>query len=206
MITVKIIRLAVALIAIYWTSVGGAIPDTDSNQYFTTDKNNCNSSLLTLADTGVYNGNVRRWVPKSRSSKSRWKTLSGNNGTLFECKEDVLKSDATNPATSGDSGFPKDGRSGPYISTVNNVFSGSDAVTLYSANYVYWHETSGSTSKSRLDIAKEAIASLIQSTPSVDFGLEVFNYNNGDSSDSKNGARIVDKVMLRDTFTITKFD
>ena len=184
---------------IYWTSVGGAIPDTDSNQYFTTDKNNCNSSLLTLAGTGVYNGNVRRWVPNRKSSKSRWKTLSANNGTLFECKEDVLKSDAANPATSGDSGFPKDGRSGPYISTVNNVFSGSDAVTLYSANYVYWNESSGSTSKSRLDIAKEAIASLIQSTPSVDFGLEIFNQNNGNESTNKNGGRIADKVMLRDT-------
>ncbi|PKF61218.1 hypothetical protein CW745_11335 [Psychromonas sp. psych-6C06] len=184
---------------IYWTKQGGEVPDTGSNQYFLTSKNNCNASIALLASNGLYNGNVRRWVPNKKSSKSRWKTLSGNNGDLFECKEDFSNEDPTNPATTGDPGFPRSGKNGPYISTVNSVFSGSDAVTLYSANYIYWHKNSGSTSKSRLDIAKEAIGSLISSTPSVDFGLGIFNANNGDGASDKNGARIVDKVMLRNT-------
>ncbi|MCP5077325.1 MAG: hypothetical protein GY951_04630 [Psychromonas sp.] len=184
---------------IYWTKVGGDIPSSGSDQYFTVDKNNCNSSVALLASEGVYNGNVRRWVPRNKASRSSWKPLSENKGSLFECKEDMLKADPANPATPSDTGYPQNGRTGPYISTVNNVFSGRDAVTLYSANYVYWNKNSGSVSKSRLDIAKEAIASLIKSTPSVDFGLEIFNYNVGDSSSDKNGARIIDKVMLRDT-------
>lgn len=184
---------------IYWTKVGGDVPSTGSSQYFLSAKNNCQASVALLNSQGLYNGNVRRWVPNSkRKSRSRWKTLYQNSGDLFECKEDVLNSDSTNPATGSVAGFPKDGRSGPYISTVNNVFSGSDAVTLFSANYIYWYNTVGVVNKSRLLIAKEAIESLIKSTPSVDFGLEVFNNNNGDDSTSRNGGRIVDKVMTRD--------
>jgi len=182
---------------IYWTRSGGDTPEQGSSNYFSVNKNNCQAAVSILDSTGVYNGNVRRWVPNSKKrSRSRWKTLSGNSGDLFECKEDMLNADASNPATPSDQGFPQDGRSGPYISTVNNVFSGSDAVTLYSANYVYWYNTVGVTNKSRLVIAKEAIASLVESTPSVDFGLQVFN-SNGDGG--PHGGRIVDKVMTRDS-------
>lgn len=184
---------------IYWTKIGGDVPSTGSSQYFSSSKNNCQASLGLLYSAGLYNGNVRRWVPNSRrSSRSRWKTLYRNYGDLFECKEDVLNADSRNPATASQPGFPQDGRSGPYISTVNNVFSGSDAVTLFSANYIYWYNTVGVVNKSRLLIAKEAIESLIKSTPSVDFGLQVFNYNSGDSSSDRNGGRIVNKVQSRD--------
>lgn len=188
---------------VYWTKVGGETPSITSGQYLFSDRNNCQASLGLLDSVGLYNGNVRRWVPNSRSSRSRWKTLSTkywyNYPYYFECKEDVLNADPTNPALVSYPGFPKDGRSGPYISTVNNVFSGSDAVTLFSANYIYWYNTVGVTNKSRLVIAKEAIASLIESTPSVDFGLEVFNNNSGDGTSDKNGGRIVDKVMTRNS-------
>jgi type IV pilus assembly protein PilY1 len=184
---------------IYWTKEGGSVPSIGSSNYFLTSKNNCQASIALLASDGAYNGNVRRWVANKKSSRSRWKTLYKNYGDFFECKEDVLNADPTNPATGSDSGFPQDGRSGPYISTVNNVFSGSDAVTLYSANYIYWYNTVGVTSKSRLLIAKEAIESLIKRTPSVDFGLQVFNYNSGDNWDDRNGGRIISKVETRDT-------
>jgi len=185
---------------IYWTSVGGNTPSISSNQYFLTSKNNCQASLAKLESDGLYNGNVRRWVPDyQKNSRSRWKTLYRNSGDLFECKEDVLNADASNPATTNDLGFPQDGRPGPYIATVNNVFSGSDAVTLYSGNYIYWYNSAGVTSKSRLLIAKEAIETLINSTSSVDFGLAVFNNNNGDGSSDKNGGRIIDKVMTRNS-------
>ncbi|MCK5818851.1 MAG: hypothetical protein KAH18_06280 [Psychromonas sp.] len=182
---------------IYWTRSGGETPDEDSDKYFKVNKNNCQASIILLDSVGLYNGNVRRWVPNNKSSRSRWKTLSRNNGDLFECKEDILNADPSNPATTNNLGFPKNGRSGPYISTINNVFSGSDAVTLFSANYIYWYNTVGITHKSRLLIAKEAIASLIESTPSVDFGLQVFNRNEGDENNDKNGGRIVNKVATR---------
>ncbi|WP_019615583.1 pilus assembly protein [Psychromonas ossibalaenae] len=180
---------------IYWTK--NDVPGTGSDNYFLTTKNNCQASLALLSSKGIYNGNVRRWVEKNRKKKSSWKTLFGSDGIYFECKEDVLNADPTNPASAATPGFPKDGRSGPYISTVNNVFSDSDAVTLFSANYIYWYNTASTTSKSRLLIAKEAIGSLIESTPSVDFGLEAFNYNYG--TPARNGGRIVDKVMTRDS-------
>ncbi|MCW8994455.1 MAG: hypothetical protein OQK77_01435, partial [Psychromonas sp.] len=182
---------------IYWTKVGGEVPSVSSSQYFLTTKNNCQASLALLDSEGLYNGNVRRWVVNKKSSRSRWKTLYKNDGDFFECKEDVLNAEPSNPATGSTAGFPIDGRSGPYISTVNNVFSGNDAVTLFSANYIYWYNTVGVVNKSRLQIAKEAIESLIRSTPSVDFGLAVFNTNNGDYSSSKNGGRVVDQVTTR---------
>ena len=184
---------------IYWTEQGGNIPSPGSSNYFLSSKNNCHSSIALLGDYGLYSGNVRRWVPNRwRSSRSRWKTLNGNDGTWFECKEDMQNTDPSNPASPSDLGYPADGRIGPYISTVNNVFSGSDAVTLYSANYIYWKENGGVVEKSRLLIAKEAIEQLVRSTPSVDFGLAVFNDNVGDSLSDKNGGRIVDKIQSRD--------
>ncbi|MDA7745767.1 PilC/PilY family type IV pilus protein [Psychromonas sp.] len=182
---------------IYWSNEGGDVPDPDSNQYFLSSKNNCQAAVAPLATYGLYNGNVRRWEPNRKSSKSRWKTLQGNSGTWFECKEDMLNQDPSNPGSPSDLGYPEDGRTGPYISTVNSVFSG-DGVTLYSANYVYWKASSGDVTKTRLEIAKESIEQLIRSTPSVDFGLAVFNRNDGDGSSDKNGGRIIDRIQTRD--------
>lgn len=182
---------------IYWTS-GSRVPGKGSNKYFSKNKNNCQAAVSVLDSRGLYTGNVRRWVPNRwDSSRSRWKTLYRNRGDLFECRDDWLTEDPSNPATPSDLGFPKNGRSGPYISTVHNVFSGNDAVTLFSANYIYYYNSSATTNKSRLVIAKEAIVSLIETTPSVDFGLEVFNYNAG--TPERSGGRIVDKVMTRNS-------
>lgn len=182
---------------IYWTKSGGDTPDEDSNNYFSINKNNCQASISILDSKGLYSGNVRRWQPSRRGSyNSRWKTLSGHSGDLFECKDDWQNKDPSNPVANSKQGYPKNGRSGPYISTLNNIFSGDDAVTLFSGNYIYWYNTVGATSKSRLLIAKESIVSLIETTPSVDFGLQVFNSN---GRDGPNGGRIIDKVMTRDT-------
>lgn len=183
---------------IYWSSQGGDIPDADSSNYFLSSKNNCQASLSSLSENGLYNGNVRRWQPSKKASNSRWRTLSGSNGSWFECKEDMQNNDPSNPASPSDPGYPIDGKNGPYTTSVNNVFSGSDAVTLYSANYIYWKENGGVVEKSRLTIAKESIEQIIRATPSVDFGLAIFNSNTGNSSDDKNGGRIVNKVQTRD--------
>lgn len=184
---------------IYWSSNAGEIPSSDSSNYFLTTDNNCQASLSSLSANGLYNGNVRHWVEnKNQAKKSSWKKLNSGNGTWVDCKEDLQNSDPSNPASPSNPGYTKDGKNGPYTTSENSEFSGDDAVTLYSANYIYWNETSGNTSKSRLLIAKEAIEQLIRATPSVDFGLAIFNQNGGDGSSDKNGGRIVNKIQSRD--------
>ncbi|TMN59337.1 hypothetical protein, partial [Pseudoalteromonas piscicida] len=58
-------------------------------------------------------------------------------------------------------------------------FSGGEVVTLYHPNYLRWyHATDKETEvKSKLDVAKESITTVLNATPIVDFGLMVFNLN-----------------------------
>lgn len=67
-------------------------------------------------------------------------------------------------------------------------------VTLYTDNYLrYYHNDDGDVGdviETRMETAKRSIVSVINGTPNVEFGLEVFNYNDGDASKNKNGGRI----------------
>ena len=170
---------------IYWAQAGDGVPSKTSGNYFTTTKNNCQSSLTPLSTAGKYTGNVRRWYDKNRS----WRTLSGNTGTWFDCREDIDHKITANPA-GGSVGYPNNGSTNPYGSTVStDVFRGNDGVTLYTEKYLYWHYQSDTIRKSRLSIAQDAISELVRSTPSVNFGLTVFNYNASDGT--RNGGRVV---------------
>lgn len=182
---------------IFWTT-GSSVPSSSSSQYFYVEENNCNASLAPLASVGFYSGNVRRWHESNKSKKSSWKTLEHSYGEMYDCKEDYLNEDPANTATGDKDGYPVNGSSGPYTTSLNNVFSGSDSVTLYAASYVEWNEDAGSTTMSRIEIAKAAIANLIQGTPSVNFGLEVFNHNDGNGTYNRNGGRIVEHIRERD--------
>jgi len=71
-------------------------------------------------------------------------------------------------------------------------------ITLYTANYLRWYHASdvGTNLKSRLLVAKDAILKLIKSTPTVDFGLMLFNFNGLDANQNEiiNGGRLVKKI------------
>ena len=180
---------------IFWSS-DSVVPGPDSGQYFYVSENNCNASLYSLANTGYYTGNVRRWYSSNKTRDSEWKTLSGTVGDIYDCKDDYSNQDTANPGT-GDTdgeGYPADGNNGPYSDTLTNIFDGNDAVTLYSESYVDYYDSVESTTMSRIEIAKVAITDLIESTPSVDFGLAVFNYN---TKSTNSGGRIIDKVQPR---------
>ncbi|MCU4676279.1 PilC/PilY family type IV pilus protein [Catenovulum sp. 2E275] len=75
-------------------------------------------------------------------------------------------------------------------------------VTLYTGNYLNWltanTEDVGSETKSRLEIAKQAISSVINATSNVDFGLALFNYNYRYEG-SNDGGRIVSAIQPRDS-------
>ena len=107
------------------------------------------------------------------------------------------------------SGYPIDGKGtldtpiyyDTNVSNSNADWSGQ-VVTLYSDNYLRWEQGTkfmngsniGTTTVERIDIAKPTIVNLINSVPSVDFGLQVYNANsNSDSSTplGNHGGRVV---------------
>ncbi len=180
---------------IYWSKNAKKLPDT-SKQYLNVNENNCQASLSALTSEGKYTGNVRYWKENNKANKSKWKKLKNKKTGIFDCKEDVVKKLTDNPH--GSDGYPADGTKGPYSDSASRSVFKNDAVTLYSANYLAWKniDEGGDTyQETRLKIAQSAIKSLIASTPSVDFGLAIFNRNN-DSGDS--GGKILEKIKTRD--------
>ena len=106
-------------------------------------------------------------------------------------------------------GYPIDGEGSSaspvyYDADVNrsNADWSGQVVTLYSDNYLRWEQGTkysngnniGTQTVERMDIAKPTIVNLINSIPSVDFGLQVYNAN-GDSDSStplgNHGGRVV---------------
>lgn len=178
---------------VYW-STNSTVPATNSSNYYSSNHNNCAASIEPLSKNGLYSGLIRHWVVKS-NNKNNWYTVGSNvdSTDIYDCYEDVYNSNNSNPGTPNDLGYPVYGSYGPYTSYSNNyVFTGGESATLYSANYLYWRETSLISENSRIAIAKDAITQLIESTPSVDFGLVVFNQNN-------QGGRLLEKIEARDS-------
>jgi len=187
---------------IYYNKGGEiAVPDNPSEKRkFLSSINSCESAKDSLTTTGIYTGHIRRY--KFKGNTGTWKNFPKNNGnsiTVIDCEDDVLNSDPTN-IVSLPQGYPVNnlGNSANpqyHTSNINNsnvTWSGA-LITLYTDNYLRWYHGVGSQSvtKSRMEMAKESITNVINSAPSIDFGLQVFNYNNGDSSNSANGGRIV---------------
>jgi len=166
---------------VYWSKKVDELPKLTGKQYLYDVENNCTSSKLALASVGTYTGKVFYWSENKKAKNSKWKKLSNNKNGIFDCNDD------------DDSPYPVDGKNGPYSNTGSKTDVKSDVVTLYSANYLAWKNSSdgGETkTETRVKIAQDAVTRLISSVPSVDFGLAVFNYSEG--------GRIVDKVMTRD--------
>ncbi|WP_016956298.1 pilus assembly protein [Catenovulum agarivorans] len=80
------------------------------------------------------------------------------------------------------------------------TFADVNVVTLYTGNYLNWKtatdEEVGTTNRSRLDIAKEAITSVVNATSTVDFGLTLFNINYPYEGNN-DGGRVVSKITTR---------
>lgn len=73
----------------------------------------------------------------------------------------------------------------------SRIFRQNDSATLLTENYLtYLHHYRNETRRQRIDIARDTIISLINATPGVDFGLEVFNFNSSQGNDD-HGGRII---------------
>jgi len=193
------------------------IPDSPSDaRRFLAEINSCDTSKSLLAEYGFYTGHIREYTYKGHTGS--WTEVPSNNGLSIEvidCEDDAYIEDSagtvvnegtienakdaegTNLVNPGypvnEQGTKKDPiyhNTGLVNSNVD--WSSGSYVTLYTANYLRWyHATSKTTvTESRMETAQQSITAVINTTPSVDFGLEVFNYNKGDGSSDGNGGRV----------------
>lgn len=190
---------------LYYTKAGASstlpIPDDpNEKRRFLASVNSCKSAKDILDINGFYTGRVREYVFKGNSGT--WDEIPDQDGTtisVLDCEDDVASSDDTN-VSAIPAGFPIDSQgstSAPIYHTADandsNVEWSGQLVTIYTANYLRWHHdpSPDTVSLSRMDQAINSISSVVLAAPSVDFGLQVFNYNNGNGSNDRNGGRIV---------------
>lgn len=132
------------------------------------------------------------WVQESTTQwvgdEAEWLSLStgDRNPTHVECQADVLGNEDGNGAGQS-SGFPFQPiapdapDTDAYTANVgdSNISWGNTNYNWYTAHYLNWwnDDTIISVEKTRLEVAQEVIAELIDSNPSIDFGLATFNDN-----------------------------
>ena len=196
---------------------GVNLPQADSpneTRRFLDSINSCETARNILKTTGFYTGHIREYTFKGNTGS--WNEIPSNNGaniTVIDCEDDVLNSDPTNQglypksATKLPDGYPID-----YLGTKNSPIYHTNAskgnvnwtgqlVTLYTDNYLRWYQNTdaaiGTVKKTRLEVAKESFTQVINSSPSIDFGLQVFNHNYGYDHDGNyhdygvNGGRVI---------------
>lgn len=174
--------------------------------------NSCQSSWESLHKYGYYTGYFRGY--SFTDNEGTWNELdnSGSDDVIaVDCFEDIQDEQWGN-AGGVQTGLPVDSSgsvSNPKLYTYANASSSESIkkqardraeltgfgtgrpLTIYTQDYLTWqHGTKVKVNMSRLDIAKNAIKSIILTTPSVDFGLAVFNVNAWNEYE-RDGGRII---------------
>jgi type IV pilus assembly protein PilY1 len=185
---------------VYW-SFGSTPtpPSTSSDRWFDDSKNYCLQSVSALASSGFYGSTkVARWYGNTDGDRG-WRTLlnyENNEITYVDCQADG----ATDGQTAGDNTFPRNSNTSAYTSNTNlefdwDSFTNNTTPTLYSPNYMnYWNNSALTVTRSRMQVAKDAVKSIIDANKSVRFGLTVFNHNNS----TPHGGRVVMRIDTMD--------
>ena len=165
---------------IYWKTGSQSEPTsatTYPNQWFLVSNNRCKRAGLPwhVSSTDT-NGTSTLTVAMSPSSGSgNWTGISTDTTGVVDCKPDHDAGQADSES-SGQRWLRKN--SNTYTSTSGQRFSwGGTSVTLYSGNYLNYRSQPGSVVDTRLAVAKRVTKSIIDSNPSVNFGLMLFNSN-----------------------------
>tara|TARA_R110002167_G_scaffold195810_3_gene398635 strand:- start:5122 stop:8676 length:3555 start_codon:yes stop_codon:yes gene_type:complete len=192
------------------------VPGSPSeSRRFLNEVNGCETSWNYLDKYGVFTGFFREY--SFTGQNGTWQEVPDNNGaniTVLDCFDDIDTAKWRNAPNQPD-GFPVDsagnkknpvryteinGQSSQanidaaLVKAKQTGFGTGQALTLYSDNYLRWyHGPKVTVPKSRLDIAKEVITETIVTTPSVDFGLAIFNINAFSEGDA-DGGRIVSGI------------
>ncbi|WP_371377894.1 pilus assembly protein [Thalassotalea aquiviva] len=160
----------------------------ETRRRFRASKLGCYFSRDILKQQGTYTGKLRKYASGGRNTK--WQELS-NDGYANEssidtvdCLDDIVNSIDAN-SSGYDVGYPTNDRSlKPYTTNeskiIENLFHKGRAYTLYTKEYLqFLQDNNVGLSRSRIDIAKETVTRLIESSPGVDYGLMVFNTDAG---------------------------
>jgi type IV pilus assembly protein PilY1 len=193
------------------------VPDSPSeSRRFLSDINGCETSWNYLNTYGVFTGFFREYAFSGQNGT--WKEVPDNNGAninVIDCFDDIENKKWKN-APGQPTGFPVDSAGNKQNPVRYTSISGSStqaqidaaivkakqtgfgtgqAITLYTDNYLRWFNgDQAAVPKSRLEVAKEVIKNTIVTTPSVDFGLTVFNINAFAEGDA-DGGRIVSGIQ-----------
>ncbi|MDD8059389.1 MULTISPECIES: pilus assembly protein [Shewanella] len=176
------------------------VPLASSNQYYLNEINGCNTAEGYLEDYGMFTGYIREH--KYIGENGEWSELPLTDGTSIQytdCYEDIAERDYINRAATN--GFPVDGLGTSAVPQRHTPINGSSTtaevdaaiekalltnfgigqpVTLFTEKYVNWyHSTKSKHNYSRIEVARRVIEDTIVTTPSVDFGLSVFNFDDG---------------------------
>lgn len=179
---------------VYW-STNSSLPTSGTSNWLPAANNSCTSSLANLGSsagaTGYYSDNIVGWIWKvagstTSSTQGRWNNVvSGTNGDgnrkmgPVECANDN-PADATLGTYATASNNSNLAYSSRYTSSTGSKLDLTtyNKITLYSGNYLNYTENPPATvSKSRMQIAQEAVNTVIDSNRGVRFGLMVFNAN-----------------------------
>ncbi|MEN9903637.1 MAG: hypothetical protein RLZZ555_202 [Pseudomonadota bacterium] len=194
---------------LYWaTGTTGNPPPTSTSQWFYATRNRCASSYGPLSNQGYFIDQFGRWNTSISTSWLTTLSTSSKDPLHVECSDDVDGSNPGNGSGTGapGNGYPRSSTPRPYGSDrQTSVDDRWNTYRIYSANYMNWYySTTLGVDRTRLDIAQEVIASLVQANPGIDFGLEVFNSNYdspfnpdgaGAGSSSYDGGRIVQRII-----------
>jgi type IV pilus assembly protein PilY1 len=196
------------------------VPDSPSeSRRFNDLVNGCKAARDALNTYGRFTGYIREFKTTGQG-KGSWQPLKENSGaetkSPIDCWSDIQSevtsnnNDGSNFATGYQVGYPQDGNvDNPWGSSLDNAkklgWNSGELVSLYTDNYLRWYTLydqdlldplPGEEAQSRLEIAKEAITGVISTTPSVDFGLAIFNMNYSNEGE-RDGGRIIAGIKER---------
>ncbi|WP_286266234.1 pilus assembly protein [Thalassotalea atypica] len=183
------------------------VPDSPSEQRrFLEEINSCEAARTALNTVGFFTGYIREYAFSGNSGS--WQEIPDNNGAnieVIDCLEDIQAEDPTNKGIDKDGnkiddGYPVDGegtKKNPIyhnadITKTNTAMGLGEVVTLYSDNYLRYKTDPdiAEVNLSRLEIAQEAMSTVIRAFPGVEFGLQIFNHNH-EGENTRDGGRIV---------------
>ena len=176
---------------IYWctnsstNACTSGVPPSSTTQVFDPTANDCAASQFNLGSTtgaeGFYSARVAGWNAKT-ASQGKWSslhdlTVAPTSTNVIECLADELV-DPPSVYANGGNNIQK---SSQYTSNSNQALDWTGAIssaTLYSGNYLnYVANPPATVTKTRFEVAREAVTAVIDSTPDVRFGVMVMNQN-----------------------------
>lgn len=204
---------------VYFTT-DGSTPTTPNDDWILAADNACDASDSNLdmvaGALGEWSGVVAVWKWKFSSSTDTdiggWTTIDGNGGNNSDGEKKIKYLDCTaDSPIEGSNDYLRKGTNVDKNSRYTNIGgqaydeSGLSAPTLFSGNYLnYKNSTATTVWKTRMEVAKEVIKNIIDTTDNVRFGLMAFNANYDGDSDH-NAGRVVVAVDEMDAARKTTF-